>query len=66
MLAIYRSVQCLLSFSLLSKNVKFQIHGAIIFPVILYGCENLSLIFRVVGHRLKVFGNRMMREDVWD
>jgi len=37
--ACYHSVQNLLSSSLLSKNTKFKIHGTLIMPVVLYGCE---------------------------
>jgi hypothetical protein len=37
--ACYHSVQNLLSFRLLSKNVKIRIRKSIIFPVVLYGCE---------------------------
>jgi hypothetical protein len=45
----------------LSKNTKITIYRAIIFPVVLYGCEAWSLILRE-EHRLRVFDNRMLRE----
>jgi hypothetical protein len=38
--ACYHSVQNFLSSSLLSKNLKIKIYRNIIFPVVLYGCEN--------------------------
>ena len=58
--ACYHSVQILLSFSLLSNNIKRKICRNIILPVVFYGCENWSL---TVGkeRRLKVFKNRMLR-----
>jgi len=36
--ACYRSVQDLLSSSLLSKNIKIKIYRTVILPVVLYGC----------------------------
>jgi len=44
--ACYYSVQCLLSSSLLSKNVNIKICKTIILPVVLYGCEPWSLTLR--------------------
>jgi hypothetical protein len=44
--ACYRSVQNLLSSSLLSKNLKIQIYRTIILPVVLCGCEIWSLTLR--------------------
>jgi hypothetical protein len=44
--------------SRISKNVNIKINGTIILPVISYGCETWSLTLEV-GHRLKVFMNRM-------
>jgi hypothetical protein len=41
--ACYHSVQNLLSFSLLSKNLKMKIYRTISLPVVLYGCETWSL-----------------------
>jgi len=44
--ACYNLVQNLLSSSLLSKNIKVNINGTIILPVVLYGCETWSLALR--------------------
>jgi hypothetical protein len=44
--ACYHSVQNLLSFHLLSRNVKVRIYKTVILPVILYGCEKWSLTLR--------------------
>ena len=41
--AFYHSVQNVLSSSLLSKNLKIKVYRTIILPVVLYGCETLSL-----------------------
>ena len=41
--ACYLSVHNLLSSSLISNNLKIKIHRTIILPVVLYGCETLSL-----------------------
>ena len=62
--ACYRSVQKLLSSSLLSKNLKTKIHRTIILPVVLYGCQTWSLTLRE-EHRLRVFENRVLRENIW-
>jgi len=53
-------VQNLLSSRLLSKNLKIKIYRAIILPVVLYGCEAWSLIFRE-ERRLWVFDNMLLR-----
>jgi hypothetical protein len=58
--ACYRSVQNLLFYYLLSKNVKTRIYKTIILPVVLYGCETLSLALRE-EHGLRVFENRVLR-----
>jgi len=58
--ACYYSVQNLLSSRLLSKNLKIKICRTIILPVVLYGCENWSLILRE-ELRLRVFENRVLR-----
>ena len=58
--ACYYSVQDPLSSSLLSKNLKIKIYRTIILPVVLYGCETWSLIFRE-ERRLRVFENRVLR-----
>jgi len=40
------SVQSYLSFRLLSKNLNIKMYKTVIFPVILYGHETLTLIIR--------------------
>ena len=59
-LRCYRSVQNLLSSSLLSKTLKIKIYRTIILPVVLCGCETWSLTLRE-EHRLRVFDNRLLR-----
>jgi hypothetical protein len=59
----YHSVQNLLSFCLLLKNLKIRIYKTIIFPVVLYGCETWSLALRE-EHRLGVFDNGA-EGDIW-
>jgi hypothetical protein len=49
-----------LSSHLLSRNVKVKIYKIIILPVVLYGCETLSLTLRE-EHRLRMFENRVLR-----
>ena len=44
--ACYHSVQNVLSFSLLTKNLKIKIYRILILPVVLYGCETWSLTVR--------------------
>jgi hypothetical protein len=56
----YLSVQNLLSFRLLSKNLNIKIYETIILLVVLYGCETWSLTLRE-EHRLRVFENRVLR-----
>jgi hypothetical protein len=58
--ACYRSIQCLLSSSLQSRNVKVQIYKTIILPVLLCRCKTWSLTL-TEGHRLGVFVNRVLR-----
>jgi hypothetical protein len=58
--ACYLSIQSLLSSCMLSRNFKVKIYRTIILPVVLYGCETWSLTLRE-EHRLKVFGNRVLR-----
>jgi hypothetical protein len=53
-------VQNILSFRLLSKNIKIRIYKTITIPVVLYGCETWSLTLRE-EHGLTVFENRMLR-----
>jgi hypothetical protein len=55
------SVQNLLSSRLLSKNINIRIYKTIILPVILYGCETLSLTLRE-EHRLR---RREMHIGYW-
>jgi len=59
--ACYYSVRNPLSSSLLSKNIKIKIYRSMIFPFVLYGCETW---FPTVSeeHRLRVFGNRVLRK----
>src|SRR5215469_1555364 len=59
MLAIIRC-RIFLSSRLLSRNVKINIYRTIILPVVLYGCETLSLTLRE-ERRLRVFENRVLR-----
>jgi hypothetical protein len=56
----YHLVQNLLSFSLLSKNLKIKIYRTIMLTVVLYGCETWLLTFRE-ERRLRVFENRVLR-----
>jgi hypothetical protein len=49
-----------LSSHLLSKNLKIRIYKSIILPIVLYGCDTLSLTLRE-EHRLRVLENRMLR-----
>jgi hypothetical protein len=58
--ACYHSVQSLLSSRLLTRNVKVKIYKTIILPVVLYGCNTLSLTLRE-EHRPKVFENKVLR-----
>jgi len=45
---------------LLSKNLKIKINRTVILPVVLYGCETLSLTLRE-ERELRVFENRVLR-----
>jgi hypothetical protein len=58
--ACHYSVQNLLSYRLLLKNIKIRIYKTIILPVVLYGCEAWSLTLREEC-RLGVFENRVLR-----
>jgi hypothetical protein len=58
--ACYHSVQNLLSFCLLSRNVKIRIYNTINLPLFMYGCETWSLTLKK-EHRLRVFENRVLR-----
>jgi hypothetical protein len=44
--ACHHSVADVLSFHLLSKNIKIRIYKTIILPVVLYGCETWYLTLR--------------------
>ena len=50
----------MLSSMLLSKNLKIKIYRIIILPVVLHGCENLSLTLRE-ERKLRVFKNMVLR-----
>ena len=58
--ACYHSVQNLLSYGLLSKNLKIKIYRTVIFPVVLYGCETWSLTLRE-ERKPRVFENMVLR-----
>jgi len=51
---------CHLSSSLLSKYLNINVYRIIILPVVLYGCETLSLALRE-ERWLRLFENRMLR-----
>jgi len=57
--ACYHSVQNLVSYSLLHKNIKVKIYRTIILPVVLYGCEPWSLTLRE-ERRVKLFENMVL------
>jgi hypothetical protein len=59
--ACYYSVQNLLSFRLISKNLKIKIYKTVILQVVLYGCETWSLALRE-EHSLRFFENRVLRK----
>ena len=56
----YYSVQNILSFRLLPKNIRINIFRTIILPVVLYGCETLSFTLRE-ERSLRLFENRVLR-----
>jgi hypothetical protein len=56
----YYSIQNLLSYRLISKNLKIKIYKTVILPVVLYGCETWSLTLGE-EHRLRVFENIVLR-----
>ena len=58
--ACYHSVQNLLYYTLLSKNIKIKVHKTLVLPVVLYGCATWSLTLREEC-RLRVFENRVLR-----
>ena len=53
-------MQNILSFGLLSRNLKIKIYGTIILLVVLYGCETWSLTLKE-ERRLRVFENKVLR-----
>jgi len=53
-------VQNILSYSLLSKNVKIRIYRTVILPVVWYGCETWSLTLRE-ERRLRMSENWVLR-----
>jgi hypothetical protein len=59
----YHSVQNLLSYSLLSKNLKIKIYRTIILSAVLYGCVTWLLTMEE-KHRLRLFENRFMTENI--
>ena len=59
--ACFYSLEKILSSRLLSKKLKVKASKTIILPVVLYGCETLSLILRE-EHRLRVFENKVLRK----
>jgi hypothetical protein len=59
--AYYYSVQNLLSSHLIPKNLKIKIYKIVILPVVLYGCETLSLTLRE-EHKLRVSEKRVLRK----
>jgi hypothetical protein len=56
----YNSVQNLLSYRLLSANVKIKIYKTAVLPTILCGCEAYTLILRE-EHRLRASENSVLR-----
>ena len=58
--ACYHSVQNLLSFRLLSKNLKIKIYWKINWTVLVYVCDTWSLIL-MEDCRLRVFEDRVLR-----
>ena len=51
---------CQVCSTLLSKNIKIKIYRTVILPVVLYGCETLSLTLRE-ERRLRVLENTVLR-----
>ena len=58
--ACYHSVKNLLSYRLLSENLKIKIYRTIILPVVLYGCETWLLTLWE-ERKLRVFENMVLR-----
>ena len=59
--ACFYSLEKMLSSRLLSKKLKVITYRTITLPVVLYGCETLSLTLRE-EHRLRVFENNVRRK----
>jgi hypothetical protein len=64
--------ECLLPFgaesfasSLISKIIRMTIYGAVFLPVVLSGCKAWSISLRK-EHRLRLFGNGLLRKIFWD
>jgi hypothetical protein len=58
--ACYHSVKDLLTSCPPSENMKVEIYGTLIRPVVFHGCETSSLTFSK-DYRLKVLENRSLR-----
>ena len=58
----YRSVQNILSSSLLFKEINTKIYLTVNLPAVSYGCEVWSLTLRE-AHRLRMFENRVLKGD---
>ena len=56
-----KSVQNLLSSSLLPRSLKIKIYRTVILPVVLYGCETWSFTLREGERGLRVFEDRVFR-----
>jgi hypothetical protein len=59
--ASYYSDQNLLSYYVISKNIRIKIYKTVILPIVLYGCETSSLTLGE-EHRPRVFENRVLRK----
>jgi hypothetical protein len=55
----YNAIRNLLSFRLISINVKFKLYKTITLPFVLYGCETWSLTSKEEP-RLRMFENRVL------
>jgi hypothetical protein len=49
---------------LLAKNIQIKIYITIVLPVVSYGCETWYLTLSE-EHRLRMFGNRVLRRILW-
>ena len=56
-------MQNILSYALLSKNIKITIYRTIILPVVLYGCETWSVTLR--EGQAESFREYGVEEDIW-